>query len=99
RCTDYEVHTQRRDPLDVFYGGVRNGKVDRHVDATEIFRRDAFELGVVEFVQLQANIAAVRRRELLDELAHLAVADQGDVHELAASKTFSSNLEKNSRCR
>src|SRR5262249_2846453 len=99
RRTDYEAHAQRRDPLDVFHGGVRNGEVDRHVDASEVFGRDAFEAGVIEFVQLQANVGAVRGSELLDELAHLAVTDEGDVHAPAASKTFSSNLEKNSRCR
>src|SRR5207247_1059898 len=99
RGTDYDAHAQRGDPLYVFHRGVRNRKIDRYVDAAEVLRRDALETGVVEFIQLQAHVAALRRSKLLDELAHFSVTDQGDVHALAASKTFSSNLEKNSRCR
>ena len=82
--------------------GGGNGEIDGHVDAAEVLRRDAFEIGVVELVELERDREAVLRRELLDQPAHLAVADDGRrVQACTASlrsKTSGSSSAKNSRC-
>ncbi len=58
---DHHVHAQRRDALDVFDHRGGNRKIDGHIDAAKVLRRDAFEVGVVEFVELQRDREAVLR--------------------------------------
>ena len=38
----------------------RRGKIDRHIDAAKILGRDAFEVRVVEFIELQRDLDATR---------------------------------------
>ena len=90
-------HAERREALDILdrRGGSR--ELDGHIDAAEILARDAREIHVVELVQLQRDGEAVLGRQLLDQPAHLSVADDGEVH--AQSNTAGSSSRKNSSCR
>ena len=81
--------------------GGGNREFDRDIDAAEVLRGDAFEVGVVELVQLQRDVEAVLGRELLDQPAHLAVADDGAAQACTASlrsNTSGSSSAKNSSC-
>ena len=57
-------------PLDVAQHGRGNREIDRDIDAAEVLRRDALEIRVVELVELERDLEAVLRRELLDQPAH-----------------------------
>src|SRR4030095_11535806 len=94
----HQIHAQGRNPLDVFHGGRRNRKIDGDVDSAKVSCRDALEVGVIELIQLEHDGPTLRGRKLLDELAHLAIPNQSDIH-FAASKTLSSSFLKNSECK
>ena len=95
RCADHEIHAQRRDPLDVSDHGRGRGKIDRDVDAFEILRRDAFEVRVVEFIQLQRDFDAARARPALRSSGPFCRNRQS---RFFISKTSGSSSLKNSVC-
>src|SRR5450631_3683460 len=76
-CAHHNVDAQGGNAFDVAKHGGGNRKIDRHVDAAEVFSGDALKIGVIEFIQLERYREAVFGRELFDHTAHLAVADNG----------------------
>ena len=60
----------------------------------KVLRGDAFEVGVVEFVQLQRDVEAILRGKLFDQPAHLAVPTmaRSGMHSLVALEDFGVEL-------
>ena len=75
----HQVDAQGGDAFHVAPHGGGNGEIDGHIDAAEILRGEAFEVGVVELIELQRHSEAVTRGKLFHQLTHLAVADDGQL--------------------
>src|SRR5207248_3116435 len=73
--SDDQVHAKRRNALDVFDHRGGHRKINRDIDAGERLWSDSLKIRVVEFIELVRDGGVVIRRELLDEFAHLSVAD------------------------
>src|SRR5688572_9262141 len=96
-CGPYDsIDADRNEPLYIFDNCVRRRELDRDLNAGEVFRCDATAIGIVVLIQTQRHLAIVLRRELVDEMPHLAVTDDGYFH---TAKTAGSGLLKKSPCR
>ena len=73
---DRERNAQLRQADRVVGNDAGNREIDGDVDRGEVRfgQRDA--IGIVEFVETQADLEAVRGSQLLDQAAHASVADQ-----------------------
>ena len=58
----------------------RLGKFDGDIYTAKIFSGDSAGVAIVGAIEAQLHGESVFRRELLDQSAHLAVTDDGEIH-------------------
>src|SRR5579863_2633051 len=80
RGADHQIHSASGDAFYVSHHRGRDGEVDCHIDIAEVLRGDAFEVGVVEFIEFRADGDSALQREALDQAAHFSVTYDGDSH-------------------
>ena len=76
---DHERDAERGDAFHVAGDRGGNGELDGDVDALEVRGGEAGAVGVVELVELERDLEIVLGGKLFDQLAHLAVADDGEL--------------------
>src|SRR5579884_279646 len=103
RGSDHKIYAQSRNALDIFHYDRGRGELDGNLNLPEILRRDPGAIDIVINVELQRNLKTKLGRQLLDQLSHLAVTDDGQPwlrrHSHAQSNTSGSSSEKNALCR
>ena len=78
-CTDGKLYPQLGHADRVVGHDIGDREVDRRVNSGKILLGERHAPGVVELVQAQCDFESMSRRELLNELAHASVADQGQL--------------------
>src|ERR1700733_6243125 len=100
-------HAQFRQALEIGRSRFRRREFNRHVDLLESLFRQASAARVVELIQAQDHIEAVRWRHPFNQLTHFAVADNRHPDRIRVtrhkipirqSNTAGSSVEKNSSC-